>query len=76
MYENVTTLSSRKSISQSQITGPRPREQDSRRSREVGYVPAPRIKNAPFFDKPYEAPKSRLPHPTHCASQPTSNPSG
>ena len=24
--------------------------------REVGYVPAPRIKNAPFFDKPYEAP--------------------
>jgi hypothetical protein len=34
----------------------RPREQDSRRSREVGYVPAPRIKNDPFFDKPYEAP--------------------
>jgi len=34
----------------------RPREQDSgRRSREVGYVPAPRIKNDPFFDKPYEA---------------------
>jgi superfamily II DNA/RNA helicase len=32
------------------------REQDSRRSREVGYVPAPRIKNDPFFDKPYEAP--------------------
>jgi hypothetical protein len=22
----------------------------------VGYVPAPRIKNDPFFDKPYEAP--------------------
>jgi superfamily II DNA/RNA helicase len=34
----------------------RPREQDSRRNREVGYVPAPRIKNDPFFDKPYEAP--------------------
>jgi ATP-dependent RNA helicase RhlE len=34
----------------------RPREQDSRRSREVGYVPAPRVKNDPFFDKPYEAP--------------------
>jgi len=35
----------------------RPREQEnSRRSREVGYVPAPRIKNDPFFDKPYEAP--------------------
>jgi superfamily II DNA/RNA helicase len=34
----------------------RPREQDNRRSREVGYVPAPRIKNDPFFDKPYEAP--------------------
>jgi len=34
----------------------RPREQDNnRRSREVGYVPAPRIKNDPFFDKPYEA---------------------
>jgi ATP-dependent RNA helicase RhlE len=33
----------------------RPREQDSRRSREVGYVPAQRIKNDPFFDKPYEA---------------------
>jgi superfamily II DNA/RNA helicase len=33
----------------------RSREQDSRRSREVGYVPAPRIKNDPFFDKPYEA---------------------
>ncbi len=33
----------------------RPREQDSRRSREAGYVPAPRIKNDPFFDKPYEA---------------------
>jgi superfamily II DNA/RNA helicase len=32
----------------------RPREQDSRRSREVGYVPAPRVKNDPFFDKPYE----------------------
>jgi hypothetical protein len=25
-------------------------------SREVGYVPAPRIKNAPFFDKPYKSP--------------------
>jgi superfamily II DNA/RNA helicase len=35
----------------------RPREQDSgRRSRETGYVPAPRVKNDPFFDKPYEAP--------------------
>jgi ATP-dependent RNA helicase RhlE len=35
----------------------RPREQDNnRRSREVGYVPAPRVKNDPFFDKPYEAP--------------------
>jgi len=34
----------------------RPREPDSRRSREVGYVPAPRVKNDPFFDKPYEAP--------------------
>ena len=34
----------------------RPREQDSRRSSEVGYVPAPRVKNDPFFDKPYEAP--------------------
>jgi superfamily II DNA/RNA helicase len=33
----------------------RPREQDSRRSREVGYVPATRVKNDPFFDKPYEA---------------------
>jgi hypothetical protein len=22
----------------------------------VGYVPPPRIKNAPFFDRPYEAP--------------------
>jgi hypothetical protein len=22
----------------------------------VGYVPAPRVKNDPFFDKPYEAP--------------------
>ena len=35
----------------------RPREQDNnRRSREVGYTPAPRVKNDPFFDKPYEAP--------------------
>jgi superfamily II DNA/RNA helicase len=33
----------------------RPREQDSRRSREVGYMPVPRVKNDPFFDKPYEA---------------------
>jgi superfamily II DNA/RNA helicase len=30
------------------------RDNDERR-REVGYVPAPRIKNDPFFDKPYEA---------------------
>jgi len=29
------------------------RDNDERR-REVGYVPAPRIKNDPFFDKPYE----------------------
>jgi superfamily II DNA/RNA helicase len=29
------------------------RDHDERR-REVGYVPAPRIKNDPFFDKPYE----------------------
>jgi ATP-dependent RNA helicase RhlE len=49
----------------------RPREQDNnRRSREVGYVPAPRIKNDPFFDKPYEptvrsadAPKPAAPEP-------------
>jgi superfamily II DNA/RNA helicase len=35
----------------------RPREQDGgRRSRETGYTPAPRVKNDPFFDKPYEAP--------------------
>jgi superfamily II DNA/RNA helicase len=40
---------------------PRPREQDNnRRSREVGYVPAPRIKNDPFFDKPYEATERRV----------------
>jgi superfamily II DNA/RNA helicase len=37
-------------------TSSRSRDSDSRRSREVGYVPAPRIKNDPFFDKPYEAP--------------------
>jgi len=49
----------------------RPREQDNnRRSREVGYVPAPRVKNDPFFDKPYEpsgrsadAPKPAAPQP-------------
>ncbi|MEY4421087.1 MAG: hypothetical protein RLZZ498_1683, partial [Pseudomonadota bacterium] len=35
----------------------RSREQDGgRRSRESGYVPAPRVKNDPFFDNPYEAP--------------------
>ena len=33
----------------------RPREQDSARRREVGYLPAARVKNDPFFDKPYEA---------------------
>jgi len=45
------------------------RDNDERR-REVGYVPAPRIKNDPFFDKPYEptarsadAPKVVAPEP-------------
>ena len=45
------------------------RDSDERR-REVGYVPAPRIKNDPFFDKPYEptartadAPKVAAPEP-------------
>lgn len=45
------------------------RDNDERR-REVGYVPAPRIKNDPFFDKPYEpsvpsanAPKPSAPEP-------------
>ncbi len=40
------------------------------RRREVGYVPAPRVKNDPFFDKPYEpaartadAPKPAAPEP-------------